>query len=653
MEQIPSRELMVDTINAINSDRLEVALILLHKNVLTYPGSSFVWKSIGFFMYRVERINESICYLQRAVLLNPKDQESYSNLGIFLKAAGLDDQAENCHRLAISIDGNDPGPRFNLGNLFLTKGENLKALKQYIAAICIAPSVSTYYINYASVLYECANLEEVVQSCRYAIAICPNSVEGLNVISNALRDQDNIQVAIDGYRRIIIIKPDYREGLCNYGVALRDIGDLKGSEKYYRRAISIFPDFIEARSNLLFLISSQGHAADYIKEAGQFGKLVSKKRSHRYTSWRSPSFPMRVGLVSGDFRNHPVGYFIEGLCQSIDPQQIEFIAFPTRVGSDDLTDRLRSTIKAWHPIHGLSDEQAAQQIYQNDVQVLIDLSGHTAHHRLSVFAYKPAPVQCTWLGYWASTGVDEIDFILGDRFLTPYADQGHFSERIYQFPHARFTFTPPDPPVEVKQSTRLIRGAITYGCFNNLNKITDSVIQCWAEILKRVPCSLILIKSSGLSDLGLKKSLLERLEFYGIPRTRVTLEGPSPRESYLLAYNEIDIMLDTFPYTGGTTTCEALWMGVPVLTKSGNCLISRQGESILANAGLHDWVAKDQDEYVLKTVKFSSDKDFLLKLKHGLRANVLSCPIFDSNKFARSFEGMIHDISGCSNESLT
>ena len=291
--------------------------------------------------------------------------------------------------------------------------------------------------------------------------------------------------------------------------------------------------------------------------------------------------------------------------------------------------------------YGISDDRLAQLIHEDGIDILIDLSGHTGDNRLPMFAWKPAPVQVTWLGYFATTGVAAIDYLIADPWTLPESEESSFSETIWRVPETRLCFTPPAILLNVTPPPVLANGHITFGCFNNLTKMNERVVALWARILAAIPNSRLYLKARALGEAAVQQSVMKRFAEHGIDPQRLTLETYVPRANYLEAYNQIDIALDPFPYTGGTTTVEALWMGVPVLTLAGRQFLARQGVGLLMNAGLPEWVASDQDDYLSRAVAHASDTQGLASLRAGLRQQVLASPIFDASRFARHFEAAL------------
>jgi protein O-GlcNAc transferase len=369
--------------------------------------------------------------------------------------------------------------------------------------------------------------------------------------------------------------------------------------------------------------------------------MVGKSVTARFTSWHcvQPPKRLRVGLVSGDFNNHPVGFFLENVLAHIDTSCVELIAYSTQRKYDDLTGRIMPFFSEWRQLEGLDDESAAHLIRNDCVHILIDLAGHTAHNRLPVFAWKPAPVQVSWLGYGSTTGVSEIDYVLGNPYSTPAEESNHFTEIIWPLPETSLCFSLPNLNLEVAPLPALSNGFITFGCFNNLAKLNDEVLSVWARILKAVPTSRLFLKNKQLGESSVCLTTIARFAAYGVSEDRLLLEGRSPRSEYLKAYNRVDIVLDPFPFPGGTTTVEGLWMGVPFITRHGDRFIAHQGEMIAQSTGLlSDWIARDDDEYVAKAIRFSSNPEYLAGLRTILRRHLHLSPLFNASRFARYFE---------------
>lgn len=539
-----------------------------------FPRHSFGWKVLGIFLQCQGRMDESLAPLQKAAELSPEDANSHYNLSITLQKVG--------------------------------------------------------------------KLAEAEESCNKALSIRPDYAEVYRILGSIYENQGDLTKAEAHWRCAVEIKPDFEGAHSDLGVILEKQGRLAEAEASYRRALEIKPDFTEAHSNLIFAMNyaTRHHSSAQFEEACHYGRVVAKMVTGRLTAWQCSLRPkrLRVGLVSGDLHNHPVGYFLESILAHIDPTRIELIAYLTRRKDDDLTTRIQPYFLDWKSLYGLSDEEAARLIVADGVHLLLDLSGHTGANRLEIFAWKPAPVQASWLGYFATTGVAEMDWLLADEVGVPSAHQIHFTEKIWYLPDTRLCFTPPKLAPEVTALPALDNQFITIGCFQNLSKIGDEVLCLWSRVLQAIPNARIRLQNRLFNDDSVRERFAARLDPCGIDSSRVTLHGPSNLGAYLAAYAEVDFILDTFPYPGGTTTCEALWMGVPTLTLAGDSLLSRQGASLLTAAGLADWVAENEDDYVAKAVLHATDLERLSSLRGKLRQQVMASPLFDAPRFAKNLE---------------
>jgi predicted O-linked N-acetylglucosamine transferase (SPINDLY family) len=276
------------------------------------------------------------------------------------------------------------------------------------------------------------------------------------------------------------------------------------------------------------------------------------------------------------------------------------------------------------------------------IDILFDLSGHTAFNRLPMFALKPAPVQVAWLGYLATTGLASMDYLIADPWTLPPSEDAYFTEKIWRLPETYICFTAPQVDVPVGELPARSSGHVTFGSFNNLNKLGDAALALWARVLASVPRSRLFLKAKQLGNDAVRQSILDRFAAHGIAPARLILEGFAPsRAEHLGAYQRVDVALDPFPYPGITTSVEGLWMGVPLLTMAGGRFVSRQGVGMLMNAGLPQWIAADEDDYAAKAVAHAADLENLAALRAGLREKVLGSPLFDASRFARHFEAAL------------
>lgn len=509
----------------------------------------------------------------------------------------------------------------------------------------LSPNDAEAHNNLGVVLQERGQLDGAVASYRSALRIASDFAEAHYNLGNVLSELGRLEGAVASYRNALKFNPNSAVIYSNLGATLQELGRLDEALSSCRRALELEPDLAVVHSNLLGMLNcTPGHSPSYcLAEAREYGRRVSKKVAARFSAWRCADQPqrLRVGMVSGDLHDHPVGYFLESILAQLDSSRIELIAYPIDTHVDALTTRIKPYFAAWKPLYHLSDEAAARLIHADGVHVLLDLSGHSEQNRLPIFAWKPAPVQASWLGYFATTGVAEMDYLLADEVGVPEAHSEHFSETVWYLPDTRLCLTPPEVDLPVASLPALQNGFVTFGCFQRLTKVGDDVLTVWGKILSAVPNARLRWQCKQLADPAVAAQFVERLQRHGIDPARVTMHGAVSREAYLEAHAEVDVILDTFPFPGGTTTCEALWMGVPTLTLAGDTLLARQGASLLTAAGLGDWVATSVADYIDKAVVLSGDLPKLAKLRAGLREQVSASPLFDAKRFARNFEAAL------------
>ncbi len=599
--------------------------------------------NLGLALQKIGLLREAVTSFRRALDIQPDYAEAHNNLGLALRDLEQNEEALSSYTQALRLKPDFAEAHGNLGNILKDLGQLDHAVVSYQRALQLKPDSAEMHSNLGNAMKDLGQLEHAVASYRQALQIKPGFAEAHNNLGSVLAELGQLASAAASYRRALELKPDFAEAHSNLGIALQSLGQIDGAIASYRLALEIKPDFTYAFSNLLFALNyiAGQTAADYLEQARQYGRVAAAKAGTRFAAWQGDPNPkrLRVGLVSGDLRSHSVGYFVEGLLAHIDPARIELIAYPTHHEQDELTTRIRPYFSAWQPLVRLRDEAAARLIHADGVHVLIDLSGHTGQNRLPVFAWKPAPVQVSWLGLPTTTGLAEMDYVLGDPHAIPVEFEHHFTETVWRMPESYVCLTVPASLVNVVPPPALSSGYVTFGSFNNLTKMTDAVVAVWARVLKSVPRSRLLLKTVQLNDPAVCENTRRRFAACGIAPERLLLGGIlDSRDEHLAAYNKVDIALDTFPYPGVTTSAEALWMGVPVLSLQGDRFLSGTAGSIARNAGLPDWIAADVDDYVAKAVAFASDLDCLASLRAGLRQQVLASPLFDAPRFARHFE---------------
>ena len=351
-----------------------------------------------------------------------------------------------------------------------------------------------------------------------------------------------------------------------------------------------------------------------------------------------------MGLVSADFGDHPGGYHTLSTLRELKKKNFDLVAYSTKDRTDKLSPHFRSLLSTWHSIEKKNDEEVVEQIFKDGIHILMDLQGHSAKNRLPIFMYKAAPIQVTWLGQ-GSTGIPEIDYFVGSPYVTPKSEEKHYVEKIWRLPEIEHCFTPPNFDVKINSLPAMKNNFITFGCVNKLTKMNDDTIALWSKILLSTPNSKLLLKNKNLDNQKIIDDTLARFAKHNINKNRLILRGRSAtRKEVLEVYNEIDIALDPFPFQGNTSTEEAVWMGVPVITLKGDRFLFHFGESLNSNLNMKDWIAENQDEYVTKAVKFSSNLNELSKIRMNLRQIALRSPVFDAPRFAEHFSRMLWEM---------
>ena len=445
------------------------------------------------------------------------------------------------------------------------------------------------------------------------------------------------------YGRLLQIDPGYAGAEIQLGKICLGVGEQQQAVAHFDRAIAIDPDNLVAQSRLIFLHNYLGTetAASLHDRARRFATLVTgpAEGSVRWPNPATSDRTLRIGFVSGDLRRHPVGYFFQSVAEALGRSPgLELFAYATSAESDRLTERFRAAFDHWRLVARLNDDEACERIRADKVDILVDLSGHTAGHRLGIFARKPAPVQVTWLGYFGTTGLPQIDYLIAGPHDVAPAEERYFSERIWRLPHTRLCFSRPPADIAVNALPAARGDGLTFACFSDVRKMTDRVVQLWAQIVSALDGSRLLLKSAQLGSDRSRAAMAERFRAAGLATSRLVIEGSSPFEDYLTTYNRVDIVLDPFPYTGGTTTAHALWMGVPVLTLAGDRLLSRQGASMLRMLGLDDWVARNEADYQRLAIGHAGNIYLLSALRASLRARLEASPLMDASLFATDME---------------
>jgi protein O-GlcNAc transferase len=635
----------------MGAGRFKEAIASFDMALVFEPNYAEAHHNRGIAFQDLGQFEEAISAYRCALEINPRLADVHTNLGSALKELGKSDEAEISYKRALQINPTSVEAHYNLGVCLQASGRLEDAAAYYQKAREVDPDYVLAHNNLGGVLGALGQYEAALACFRRVIEIQPGGADGYLNLGTTLAIVGQFDSAMANYQKALTIDPDNANVHVSLGGVLKDVGRLDDALASIRRALELDPNCAMAHNNLLFI---QNYVADQpaallLEDARRFGDMAARL-ARPYTHWLSPREPerrLRVGFVSGDLCAHPVGYFLEGVLTALSshaPAQLQLFAYSNGGGEDSTSQHIRASCSAWNSVRFLTDEALARRIRDDGIDILIDLSGHTANNRLPMFAWKPAPVQVSWLGYFATTGVAAVDYFIADPWTLPPDQEAHFSEQIWRLPETRLCFTPPVSEVDVGPLPALKNGYVTFGCFNNLSKMNDAVVALWAQVLSAVPSSRLFLKYQQFGEASVRQSTCERFANHGIDVGRLIFEGYVPRADYLAAYQRVDIALDPFPFPGGTTTAEALWMGVPVLTLAGERFLSRQGVGLLMNAGLPEWVATDPQDYLARAVAHAGDLQTLAELRSDLRQQVLTSPVYDASRFARHFETALRNM---------
>ena len=597
------------------------------------------------------KTDEAIVAYAQALRIKPSHAQAaanlsvaHSNRGVVLMEQRKYDEATAAFSQALALRPDYAEAHYNLGNVRKAQGELDHAARCYRQALRLNPNLAEVHSNLGNTLAELGRLDESIAVHAQAIAIKPDSAEVHYNLGNALKDRERLGEAASAYRRAIGLKADYAEAYANLGIVLMSQGRLDEAATAYAQAIALKPDDAATFSNRLVCLNyDDSQTPDRLSAAHRewderYGAPATRPRA--YANDRDPERRLKVGYVSPDFRAHSIAYFLTPLFEGRNRQAVEVFCYADVIRPDAVTAHLSGLADHWYSTVGMPNDALAERIRADGIDILVDLAGHTAHNRLRVFARKPAPVQVTWLGYPNTTGLRAIDYRLVDDVTDPVGPADDFaSETLFRLADGFLCYSGSKAAPEPAPPPCLKTGVITFGSFNNPCKVSASTFNVWARLLTRLPDARLLLKGKPFADEAARNYLLARLGERGIAADRIQLVAWLPSStSHLALYEQIDIALDPFPYNGTTTTCEALWMGIPVVTLRGERHAARVGASLLGQAGLPDLIAGSVDGYVGIALALAADPERLRDLRRSLRQRVMASSLGDGNGFAHKME---------------
>lgn len=657
----------------------------VYREVLTHqPRNAAGLHLLGVLALQAGKPTDAARLIRSALQIDPTEAAAWSNCGEALRALHQYAEAEACYREAVRRAPDNASFWSNLSIALHYLDRMPEAESALRRSLALQPQNTKAWCNLGNVLRVQMRFAEAGEALRQALTLQPAMPEAWNSLGALLRDQKRIEEAERSFRRAIEINPRFAEAFSNLGSLLKETGRLSEAESMYRQSLALAPHIAETHSglastqreaglndlackgyqdalrlsprtirylsNLLFTQAANATAPDpaHFANAQAWGRASMRPPLCQGPVASVVSRPLRIGYLSADFKHHAIARFVESLFSAHDRNRVQVFAYSNVKHPDATTESIQSRVDHWHVVAALTDEAAARLIHSHQLDLLIDLNAHTRDSRIGILGYKPAPIQATYLGYFATTGLPAVDYWITDSILHPESTKELAVEQLWRLPRCWIAYGPPadSPEVGIPATPGL-----TFGSYNHLSKIGEPTLDLWSSVLRAVPDSRLLLKTRHLGDPGIQERVRASFRSRGIDAGRLDFAGHTPGlGDHLRGYHNLDIALDPHPYNGGTTTCDALWMGVPVLTLTGATMPARMSTSMLTSVGLPDWIADSPADFVSRAVAHATAWQALsprekLDRRRAIRAQAAASPLFDARDLARAlesaFEGML------------
>jgi protein O-GlcNAc transferase len=652
----------------------------LYRQVLSLePDHPDALHLLGLICQQTGRAREGAGLIRRAVAMRPQNAQYLANLGLVLATLGETDEAIATYQSAVAVKA-QPETYYNFANALRSASRLQEAIAAYRKAVELRPAFVEAWINLAATLHDDQQLPEAVAAYQQAVSIRPDLFLGWANLGRALRDKGDFAAAAAAFSRAVELRPDSAESWFSLGETLQKANDYDGAIAALRRTLELRPGWLAPLSTL----GGALHAIGNLEEALACHETLLAKapdaplaasllhslhydasfdppriftqhrfwndrharklapRSPKFSNERNPDRRIRIGYLSPDFCQHVSSFFTIPLLSNQDHAAFEVVCYADVKRRDELTDLHRRYADVWRDVAEMDDEQIAEVVNRDQIDVLVDLSLHAAGNRLLVFAREPAPLQITWLGCPGTSGLDAIDYRLTDPYLDPDpAEDRWYSEKTLRLPRCFWCYDPLSEQPSVNELPAIRNGFITFGSLNAISKATPQTLSMWSAILSAVPNSRLLLRAPEGSA---RSRVIDLLRQGGVEASRVEFTDRQPWIGYMKTFHRIDIGLDPFPYGGGTTTFDTLWMGVPLVSLTGTTPISRAGLSILSNLGSPQWVARSAEEYVRIATSLATDLTLLSEWRATMRGRMLASPLMDAAGFTRGFEAAVRRI---------
>jgi predicted O-linked N-acetylglucosamine transferase (SPINDLY family) len=607
------------------------------------PDEPDALEMLGALLSQRGNHDEGLGLIERAIKLRPDAADYHSNRGLVLFAMGLLDLAADAYHKALELRPNSPEALYNLGNVLKRRNQIDEAIACYRQALALKPDEASAHCNLGGALLRKDLLPEAIASFRRAIEFRPGYAEAMCNLGTALMRDKKADEAIEWYGRAAALRPQVPEIVNNFAGALKDTGRLDEAVSWYRRAIAVRPDAV-VHSNLVYSLhfhpdyDGRALAAEMARWNQAHGRPLAKD-IQKHMNYSEPNRRLKIGYVSPNFFKQAEANFVMPLLAAHDREQVEVHCFASVRRPDEMTQRHRAVADVWHDVAADDDQRLAERIREAHIDILVDLAMHLGENRVLVFARKPAPLQVTWLAYPGGTGLETIDYRLTDSCIDPPdGDDSIYSEKSIRLPGCWCCY---DPLSEAPQRPVEQDGPITFGSLNNPCKINPRTLRIWAQIVRRIPGSRVLMLCVSESQRGQIRRIFDEV---GVGFKHIDFVTSCSRPEYLRIYDRIDVALDPLPYNGITTTCDALWMGVPVVTLTGRSAAGRAAASILNAAQLPELISHSPEQFIQTAVGLAQDLPRLMTLRSSLRTHVCRSPLMDGPGFARQVEKVYRDI---------
>ena len=643
-EANPLQQQMTEAVQYHKAGRFHEAVAIYDQVLAKHPNHSDALHLSGVVAHQTGQHQKAVQLIRQAIHLSPKTAIYHYNLGAAFNALEQYEDAVQSYQKALSLQPDYADVYSNQGNTLKSLGKIDEAITSLKEAIRLKPDFADAYNNLGSVYNHLRRYDDAFACFQKALELNPGCVECLSNIGNVHKDQNRLSEAVLWYQKALTHRAVNPEVYNNLGYVLYSQGKVRDAIAFLETAIHQKPQYAAVHSNLLFglnYLADEGPDAIFERHRNwdiRHGAGVLKPITN-WPSIRNPDKRIHIGYLSPDFRKHSVAFFIEPILKAHNPDKFQVICYSNTPHPDEVTGRIKALGWEWRDIFGQNDSKVIDLILADNVQILVDLAGHTANNRLPVFARKPAPLQVTYLGYPNTTGLGAMDYRITDDKADPPGLTEHFhTEQLIRLSGSFVSYQPPDDTPEISDLPALKSNGITFASFNNRTKITTAVIHTWATILNQIPGARLILKSKALADPETRQELAKQFAACQAPPERLEMHGLLPYQSHLALYHRVDAALDTFPYNGTTTTCEALWMGVPVISMAGITHASRVGVSLLTSVGLDSFITGSVDDYIQKAVALSQNLPMLSSIRSGLRETMRNSPLMDAKCLTQSLE---------------